>query len=558
MGGFARGLSSAGTSLKTSAKDKLKQVQIAGNQARNQIVDKATTGIDQVKETVDKHTYSLGKDETISSKGGTVAGFDEAEGMAKKDAQEDADARFVELKDLLVRKDAKGGPRLREGTLDLFNKITPRLAGGGVLKSWGSKEVLPGITLAKALKSSFANLNTHSGAYLVDMLTHDGIPSPAMQILDAMGYVTVEQVDVKNGASVIAGICSRMTPDEAKATFATLKRRGVPVGEIPYEVKVVADVATDTANAKSGDARAVNRWARNWDGRLAEGVLAIHERNESHGMTKDGINAFSKKKKQRNIVEEVRTQVARMIASETELGLEGEARMRLETKHPRFERALKRCRYIDDQLRARLIASVSQRDDEGLTSPVTEEEPSEFETAQEKDERHQGKLREDGQNLASVGVARSMLGDGGFGDAMRKGGLVKFIASMTPDARMMLVASQLPKEKRPLYLNPSTKASELAKLFTEAWEGGLRQSVYDSLFTATKKGEIEKDKAKAKNEGEKSNIANLQKDLVRVRSMLQLGGDAGPNYMALVDLSQDLTGTKVSTTTYGTRIWEIA
>ena len=108
-------------------------------QGVDQVKDTTTTGIDMVKGAVDKHTYSRTKDETIHAKGGTVTGFDEAEAMVTNDPQSDAERRFSEVEDLLFRKDAKGGPKLREGTLDLFNKITPRLAGGGVMKDWATR-----------------------------------------------------------------------------------------------------------------------------------------------------------------------------------------------------------------------------------------------------------------------------------------------------------------------------------------------------------------------------------------------------------------------------------
>ena len=84
------------------------------------VEDKTTTGLDKVKGVVDHHTNSRTKDETFHAKGGTVKGFDQAEGMATVDPRSDALNRFDELEDLLFRKDAKGGPKLRTGTLDLF------------------------------------------------------------------------------------------------------------------------------------------------------------------------------------------------------------------------------------------------------------------------------------------------------------------------------------------------------------------------------------------------------------------------------------------------------
>ena len=51
-----------------------------------------------------------------------------------------------------------GGPALREGTLDLFNKITPRLAGGGVLKDWDHRKI-NGIYLTTALRRCSAISN---------------------------------------------------------------------------------------------------------------------------------------------------------------------------------------------------------------------------------------------------------------------------------------------------------------------------------------------------------------------------------------------------------------
>ena len=126
----------------------------------------------------------------------------------------------------------------------------------------------------------------------------------------------------------------------------------------------------------------------------------------------------------------------------------------------------------------------------------------------------------------------------------------------------MLVASYLPKGKRQLYMNPGTKVAVQNDLFNTAWEQrGLRQDVEDALFNQDTLDTITSGQKKSlkdnPNDG-KVDSPHLKGKVVRIHSMLRYAGDAGPNYLALVTISNNALAMKASTTTHGTRIWEIA
>jgi hypothetical protein len=537
--------------------DKTKKVGNTVKSGVDTVEDKVTDKIDEGVGVVDKYTHSLGKDETIKSKGGTVKGFNEAESMVTVDAEEDANQRFDELADLLFR-NAKRGPVLREGTLDLFNKITPRLAGGGVLKDMDHRKV-NGIYLTTALRRCFKGLNDNTGDYLVDMLRNDGIPSHALQILDAMGYVSVKQrLDEKNFDEVIKGICKGMTPDEAKKAKDELKAYGVADDHIPKQVESVAKMGKKAEKIKGGDEAELQKWLLSWDKKLADTVTEAHDDNKSSlGSVTGGKKPILEAKKIKNIVAAVRKQLGKIIETEIEFDRDGAVRDQLAEDHGQFEAALTKIKYIDAQLRDRLITSVTTTH---RLLTVRTEEPSEYETDEEKQVRQRDERKEDAKNLASLGVARALLGNGGVNpdELKKKGGLTSFIEKMSPEGRQMLVASYLPSQKGKTYLTPSTPRSDQEALFTEAWETGLRPDVESALFNQEKLDKIETGKSKKKSQEEKDDVAHQKRKVVRIQSLLRFAGDAGPNYLALLELAEEEVLTKISTTTYGTRIWEIA
>ena len=403
------------------------------------------------------------------------------------------------------------------------------------------------------------------------MLVNNGVPSRKMQIFDVMGYVSVTQSDTTNRESLIESICRGMTRKQMIKLRDDIKKSGhrVPswIAEQADSAEFMGDIHDErkqnSRKRKKGQAEDDTKetgWLEMWDGTLAK---AVEAQAKSDTMTMSKATSFRKpvleKKKIANIVGRVRGILAEIIADEIELDRVGDVRDQLATDHAEFEAALQKLSYIDAELRKRLITAVSTRDKHKLlTAPKQDVDPNE--TKDQKEVRETKQREEDASNLAAVGLARSLLGGAGLSpdEIKSKGGLSKVVQKMTPEARRMLVASYLDHKQRGTYLNPSSKVSVLNGLFDDAWEGGLRQDVEDALFTQDKINAIKKSQKEKKTQEEKDDVGHLKGKVVGIHSMLRFAGDAGPNYMALVEVSKNAFKMKVTTTTHGTRIWEIA
>ena len=559
-----------GTALKDKAIEK-------GTALKDKAIEKGTDVLDKAVGVGDRYLTPLTHSETIKAKGGTVEGYNEAERMGTVDPKEDANNRFRELRELLFREDLKGGHQLRPGTLELFNRITTRLAGGGVLMNMGTDELYAGTTLEQAITESFGNrrVNKYTEKYLLSMLHNNGVPSKAMQIADAAGWVTVPQ---KN-AGVLVSLCYSLKADEIVGTYDDI---AALVGEdkVPSDLQNLRNWHDHERFAGQSD-EIKQGWLKRWDDEFVDSVKEGYQAKKAKEKLKD-----KKKNKTKNFLRAILRMLARVIDSEIKAGFPGEAREHILRKDSPFLTALAETD-MSEQMRARVLHMIKEGD---LSSTLSvPDEPLDYvPTPEEKEEFDREKREKGATTTANVRFLRAALlkfetdstakvptkeGDEEKKEEKQEAfpSLEKFVMKMSNEDRAVFVASYMDRRRdQKAYLNPSTPASKVEELFRRTWEDKIRPALEAVLYEekVNEVGELGKElgnatdpeqkKEKEKEKAKAEEKLHLKSKIVGIGSLLRVRGDPGPNYLALREVSKAELGTQLSTMTHGTRIWEIA